>query len=103
MTKEIITGQLLDEQYSLTITELCGACQVQIQWIVELVDEGILEPSGLVAEQWRFPGDSLQLARTVRRLQQDLEINIAGAALVLDLLDENTSLRARLSSIDALG
>jgi chaperone modulatory protein CbpM len=29
-------------------------------------------------------------------LQRDLDINVAGAALVLDLLDELESLRARL-------
>ena len=96
MTKDILIGLVLDEQSQLTIRELCGACDVQIGWIVELVDEGILEPRGQATEHWRFSGPSLQRARTVRPLQRDLGINIAGAALVLELMDENNNLRARL-------
>lgn len=96
MTDDILIGLVLDDQSLLTISELCGACEVQIEWIVELVDEGILEPSGQVTEHWCFSGTSLQKARTVKRLQMDLGVNIAGAALVLELMDENNSLRARL-------
>lgn len=96
MTKDILIGLVLDEQSLLSIRELCGACQVQTEWIVELVDEGILEPSGQATEHWRFSGSSLQRARTVRRLQQDLGVNMAGAALALDLIEEINSLRARL-------
>jgi chaperone modulatory protein CbpM len=96
MTNDILIGLVLDEQSLLTVSQLCGACEVQTEWIVELVDEGILEPSGQATEHWRFSGPSLQRARTVRRLQQDLGINIAGAALALDLMEENDNLRARL-------
>ncbi len=96
MSKDILTGFLLDEESFLTLGELSRACMVHAEWIIELVDEGVLEPSGCDAVQWRFSGPCLHRARTVRRLQQDLGINIAGAALVLDLMDEIDSLRARL-------
>jgi len=96
MTNDILIGLVLDEQSLLTVSELCGACQVQTEWIVELVEEGILQPSGQETDHWLFSGTSLQRARTVRRLQRDLGINIAGAALALDLMDENDSLRAKL-------
>jgi chaperone modulatory protein CbpM len=67
---------------------------------VELVDEGILQPAGRNPEQWRFPGTSLQRARTAMRLQQDLKINLAGVALALDLLDEIESLRALIYRLE---
>jgi len=96
MTNEILIGLVLDEESLLTITEICSACQVQTEWVVELVDEGILEPTGETSEHWNFSGISLQRARKVKRLQQDLGLNTAGAALVLELIDENERLRAQL-------
>ena len=100
MNKEILTGLLLDEEYSLTLVELSRACRVHAEWIVELVDEGVLEPTGRDTAHWCFSGHSLHRARTVRRLQQDLGINIAGAALVLDLINEIKGLRARLQVLE---
>lgn len=100
MRKEIQTGLLLDDECSLTLSEMSRACMTHAEWIVELVDQGILEPHGRDALHWRFPGSNLQRARTVMRLQQDLSINLAGAALVLDLLQEIETLRARLQVLD---
>lgn len=100
MSKDILTGLLLDEACSLTLSDLSHACAVHAEWVVELVDEGILEPTGCDATRWRFSGPSLHRARTVRRLQQDLGINIAGAALVLDMLDEIEELRARVRLLE---
>ncbi len=96
MNKTILTGLLLDEGSSLTLGELSRACRVHAEWIVELVDEGILQPRGSELIHWRFNGNCLQRIRTVRHLQQDLGVNIAGAALALDLLDEIETLRARI-------
>jgi chaperone modulatory protein CbpM len=67
------------------------------------VEEGILEPAGHNPAQWRFSGTSLQKAHIAMRLQRDLEINLAGVALALDLMDEIESLQAvvcRLQSQD---
>jgi chaperone modulatory protein CbpM len=36
------------------------------------------------------------------RLQRDLQVNLAGAALALDLLEETQRLRARLQSLECL-
>jgi len=38
------------------------------------------------------------MAMKARRLQQDLNLNLSGVALVLDLLEEIESLRARLDT-----
>ena len=43
----------LDETPVLTLGELCRACTVHAEWVIELVDEGIIEPSGRRREQWR--------------------------------------------------
>jgi chaperone modulatory protein CbpM len=94
--KPVINGFVLDESTILTLDELSCACSVRVERIIELVDEGILEPEGRELGEWSFPGSSLGRARVAMHLQRDLDINVAGAALVLDLLDELESLRARL-------
>jgi len=100
MKENILTGLLLNEESTLTLSELSRACTTHAEWIVALVDEGILEPFGNDAANWRFSGPSLHRARTVRRLQRDLGINMAGAALVLDLMDEIEDMRARLQVLE---
>lgn len=100
VNRETLTGLLLDEMSSLSLDELCQACRVRSEWILELVDEGILEPRGGEAPAWRFTGISLQRVRTVYRLQRDLGVNLAGAALVLDLMDEIEAMRTKLKRLE---
>lgn len=101
MKSETLTGILLDERTELSLHEFCDACSSSTDWVVELVEEGVLEPAGRDQAQWRFSGLSLFRARTAMRLQHDLDINLAGIALALELMDELESLRERLYRIDA--
>ena len=96
--KQTFTGLILDEDCLFTIEELSKVCSVRTEFIIELVDEGIVEPMERQREQrqWSFTGRSLLRVRKARRLQQDLGINLAGIALVLDMLEENERLRERL-------
>ncbi|HHH44767.1 MAG TPA: MerR family transcriptional regulator [Gammaproteobacteria bacterium] len=100
MNSKVLSGIVLDEETLLSLGDLCQACSRHAEWIVELVDEGILQPTGRRQEQWRFPGTSLQRARTALRLQEDLHINLAGVALALDLMDEIESLRALVRRLE---
>jgi len=97
----ILNGTLLDEEIELSLNELCKACSSSAEWVIELVDEGVLEPVNSEQIHWRFSGISLQRAYTAMRLQQDLGINLAGIALALDLLDEIDALQARLNCFEA--
>jgi len=93
--KQVLTGYVLDETVTLTLGELSGACRVREEQIIELVEEGVIEPE-VREPDWAFPSTQLERAGKAIRLQRDLEINAAGAALVLDLLEEIEALRARL-------
>ncbi len=91
---------VLTEEVELSIGEISRACAVQPDWVLELVTEGIIEPLDENRQQWRFSGTTLRRVRTVRRLQQDLGVNLAGAALALELLDELDTLRQRVRVLD---
>jgi len=109
MATKILSGTLLDEKMYLSLTEISDACSSRTEWVVELVEEGILEPAGTQRDAWRFPGNSLTRAHIAMRLQQDLlamrlqqdlHINLAGVALALDLLDEIDMLKTRQANIE---
>ncbi|MDB5967538.1 MAG: transcriptional regulator, MerR family [Polaromonas sp.] len=94
-----ITGFILEEQTELTLADLSRACAADTTLVIELVDEGVLSPVGDAPEQWRFTGVHMQRARTALSLQRDLGINLAGAALALELLDELARLRAQMKRL----
>jgi chaperone modulatory protein CbpM len=52
-----------------------------------------LQPLPDAAGEWQFAGENLRRARLALRLQRDLEINLAGVALALELLEEIHQLR----------
>ena len=91
-----VSAFILEEQTGLTLGDLCRACHAEMTLIVELVDEGVLVPEGGAPEQWRFTGLHMHRARTALSLQRDLGVNLAGAALALQLMDELSNLRAQL-------
>lgn len=94
---KILIGTALDEQAMLSLSELCAACGVHAEYIMELVAEGALEPKGKKLRDWRFSGDCLRKTRIAVRLQRDLQVNVAGVALALDLLEEIESLRGKFN------
>ena len=95
----LLSGDVLEEDIELSLADLCRICQLSDERIFQLVDEGLLEPRGPGPEQWRFHGRSVRRVRCVIRLERDLGVNLAGAALALDLLDELKRLRTRLNRL----
>jgi len=93
---------ILEEQTELTLSDLSQACAVRVESIIELVDEGVLTPDGREPHRWRFSGTHLRRATVAIRLQRDLGVNLAGAALALQLLEEIDALHARLRKIGVI-
>lgn len=86
--KESLRGVVLDERVTFTLTEFCQVCGVQREMVVEMVEEGVIEPAASADTEWLFYGQSLVRAQAALRLVRDLDLNWPGAALVLDLLEE---------------
>lgn len=64
--------------------------------IIEMINEGILEPAGQHKKDWRFSYDNVVRIRKVCRLLNDLGLNLAGAALALYLLDRIEQMEAMI-------
>lgn len=98
-----VTGFVLEDETGLSLVEICRACAAEPEMVVALVEEGLLTPSGAAPGEWRFTGVHMQRARVAVRLQQDLGVNLAGAALALQLMEELDDLRARLRLLESTG
>ncbi len=98
MAKEIeaVTGEIVDETVEYRLKDVCEVCGVHAEHVVEMVEAGIIHAHGDKPTSWRFSAVSVIRSRKALRLQRDLEINIPGLAVTLDLLDEVESLRDRV-------
>ena len=90
-----ISGTILDEDLECTLNELCRICNIEDDIIHEMIEEGLIRPSGSEPTHWRFTAIEIRRVQTSLRLQRDLRINLPGCALILDLLDELEELRCQ--------
>jgi chaperone modulatory protein CbpM len=95
-----IEGVVLDEGITVTLAELTRMCGSRGRTLQLLVTEGVLHPLGGAPEEWRFDGIEIRRARRALRLRRDLELNLAGTALALDLIDELENLRERIRLLE---
>lgn len=83
---------VVEEEIELSPEELAQAANVTPEFIQELFEYGIIEYS----PSKNFDAIQLRRVRTVYHLQQDLEVNLAGAALVLELMEKMDEMEKQL-------
>ena len=97
-----LQAHLLDERDWIGATEVCRLCRIELTAVVELADLGIVSPRGYEPEEWQLPATELPRLRTVGRLMRDLGVNVSGAALAIELLEEQRSLESRIRQLERL-
>lgn len=102
MAGKLHIGVLLDQEAPYTLEQLSRLCDLEREWIIELVEHGVLEPGGQQPGQWQFSAQALIRTRRAGRLRQDFELDAAGVSLVLELLDEVRVLRRRVRALETL-
>ncbi|MDF2690827.1 MAG: MerR family transcriptional regulator [Gammaproteobacteria bacterium] len=93
-------GQLLEEAETFSLTELSQKGRVSVEIIIEMVEFNIIQPAGHSAETWQFSLRALARIQKALRLQRDLEINLSGVALALDLIEEIENLKTEISRLE---
>jgi chaperone modulatory protein CbpM len=83
----MMTTENLDNS-PISFEELCRALQTEQQFVIELVELHVLRPQGQTHTDWRFDSYNFRRARMARSFYHELEVNLNGIALALDLLDE---------------
>ncbi len=87
----------IDVVETLSLTELTMFCDTNADWVVTLVEHGVVAPVTRTAPEWEFTPTHIARARKAARLMRDLGLNVAGVALVLDLIEERDALARKLA------
>lgn len=95
------SGDLLNEEFQLSLRDLCRACELPAEQVLAFIEEGVIEPRGQEPVQWRFQGVCVRRVRRAYRLTEDLGLNLAGAALAVELLEEIEQLKARVRHLES--
>ncbi|KGD89943.1 MerR family transcriptional regulator [Achromobacter sp. RTa] len=102
MKKLVITSAtVVGKTQPLSADDLARACGQEVEWIVRLVEVGIVNASGRRPADWRFYSVDLQRALDARRLERDFGASLDAAALILDLSQEVRRLKAQLRVLGA--
>ena len=94
----IIADYAMDSQ--LTLQELCDICSISPELVRQLIAYEIIVPVDGHADEYYFNLTQFKRLQSALRLQRDLDINLAGIAIVLDLLDEVRELRAHAALLN---
>ena len=99
MKKAISHSPRADVVETLTLSELTMFCETNADWVVTLVNHGVVTPVARTAPEWEFTPPHIARARKAARLMRDLGLNVAGVGLVLDLIEERDALARKLALI----
>lgn len=93
---KVYQGIPIEEEQELSLVMLCNYCRVHPDHIIEMVNEGILDPQGNSAVEWRFSFTTVERVRKAKRLQHDFELNMPGVAMVMHLIERIEQLESML-------
>lgn len=77
----------------ISLTELCQITRLPNEVLIEIIEEGIIEPIGSEPEHWQFSSHTVSVVLRATRLHRDLDINWPGIALSIGLIEEVEQLR----------
>lgn len=84
-----------------TLTEFCKLTSLNADTVRELVGVGIIEPRRK-RDYWIFSTREISRCLRAERLMHDLELNPHGAALALELMEQNRRLQRKLTYLEQL-
>jgi len=93
---EIQRVEILDDGV-IDLLELIACTHVDRTRIVEMADVGLIDPIGADVNEWCFAARDLRRLRLAERLCVDLGVNLPGAALILDLIEERDALLSQVA------
>lgn len=86
---------MANNKIQFSLEELCRVTDLPTATIIEIVEQGIVEPTGGSPESWAFTTQMIVVTKKAQRLHRDLDIDWSGIALALCLIDELEQLREK--------
>ena len=100
MTKQILKGIIVEQSTPLSLGELCEAIHLQTPVVIKMVEHQLIKPEGNTPDSWRFDDICLKRAKIAASFYYDLEVNMPGIGIALDLLERIEYLEQRLQTLE---
>ena len=94
-----MSGEMLSEDRKLALKDICEHCGLPESKVRAYIQEGVVEVRGDDIARWRFSEVSVVQIQKAHRLEQDLRLNPAGAALALELMSQIEDLKNQLKRL----
>lgn len=93
---------IMYEMERYTLDEFCESCGLERKMVIEFVEYGVVDPEVTTStiESWSFTVFALHRAQRALRLRRDLNIDLPGLSLSLDLLEEKEQLCERVRQLE---
>ena len=86
----------------LTFMQVVSSAGIERACVVEMVEVGLVDPIGADVEAWQFAASDFKRICAAQRLMSDLGVNVAGAAMILDLIAERDALLSQVQVLRRL-
>ena len=83
----------MTNKLQISFPDLCELTELPSTTVIEIVEQGIIEPAGEGPDSWFFSTQMIVVTKRAQRLHRDLGIDWSGIGLALTLLDEVEKLR----------
>ncbi len=94
----VITGVLTDDETNpVAFSQVCQRYQITNSELIELLEQGLIPEITKPSQHICFDAKMVRRIEAARRLQMDLDVNLAGVVLALELYDELERLRCEVN------
>lgn len=94
--EEILTGVLIEDSVTFSYIEVCQRFHIPKELLAQMLEEGLFASPSTELEQVHIDPTALRRIETAYRLHRDLDINLPGVALALELLEEMEKMHREL-------
>ncbi|MBN9231229.1 MAG: molecular chaperone [Legionella sp. 40-6] len=84
---KVFIGTLLEETYTLTYVEVCQKYNIPEALLDEMMQHGLFEEQVSAQKKDHFSANELKRIESAFRLHRDLDINLPGVVLAIELLE----------------
>ncbi len=101
-SKNTITAVIIEDEQCISLEELCQAINAEPKFVVELIEHELITPQGKSDRDWVFDEICLRRSKKAMSFKHDLNVNLEGIALALDLLDRIDSMQSEMVYLQKL-
>ncbi len=78
----------MDDKTTISLAEICQKCNLSEAGLLDMIEHGLFSSHTKSLKRLHVDYQTCRRIQSATRLQHDLGINLAGAVLVLELLEE---------------